>query len=47
MPNEKCVNCGKFLGNYTVKVKQDWKGIKKGESIDIYGCKYCEEFVRG
>ncbi len=44
---EKCVNCGRFLGSYTVELNQDWKGLKKGASIDIEGCKFCEVFTFG
>ena len=42
---EKCENCGRFLGSYVAESKGDWQGIKKGDSIDIYGCKFCEKFT--
>ncbi len=45
MTKEKCINCGRFLGSYSAEVTQDWKGIKKGDTVDIRGCTYCEEFT--
>ena len=43
---EKCENCGRYMGSYSAKLKEDYGGSKKGDRIDIRGCKYCQIFTR-
>lgn len=46
MKKEKCEQCGRFMGSYSAELKEDYAGAKKGDRIDIRGCKYCERFTR-
>ena len=42
---EQCENCGRFLGSYEGELKNNYKGFAKGETINLYGCKFCEDFI--
>ena len=45
MEKENCVNCGRFLGSYEAEAKQDYGDVKKGDIVELHGCKHCEDFT--